>query len=546
MRMFMTERVFENLEMKYIFSRIEVYTPYGEVFKKKMCPYLTKDRAELETELKRIGIVLDCIEKHRYTFVEMRNIFKTVKDLRGSFQRIKENQTLSTVELFEIKSFVNILSNLDNLLNTLKWELADKLKVITIPAIRELLDPQNNGINTFYIYDEYSVQLRETRENIRNIEAELNRRRADIREKIQQELKLSLRPNGEITINKTNRELLEIIQSYRELVYSAETYMNITYKIRTTEYEDEMIKFIEDLREVEEEEERKVRRFLTCEIKKHIEILDFNADAIGGLDLLIAKAYMAIGMKGVCPRITSHAMLNIAEGRHIKIEDNLRKQGKNFTAITVSLKMGVTCITGANMGGKTICLKLIGLLTAMAQYGLFVPAESMEFSLNDYIFLSMGDQQSADMGLSTFGAEIAGIREILERADERGLILVDELARGTNPAEGFAISKAMLNYLKKKSAITVITTHYDGLTEDDSIRHLQVRGLSQVDYDRLIKEISLGSTGIDQVHQYMDYRLIEADNRNTVPRDAINIARLMGLQEEILQEAQTYLNRQPS
>ena len=373
-----------------------------------------------------------------------------------------------------------------------------------------------------------------------------NRRRANTREKIQEELKLSLRPNGEITINKTNRELLEIIRSYRELVYSAETYMNITYRIKTTDDEDEMIKFIEDLREVEEEEERKVRRFLTDEIKKHIETLDFNADAIGSLDLLVAKAYLAMGMKGVCPRITSQEMVSIVGGRYIKIEDSLRKQGKSFTAITVKLKMGVTCITGANMGGKTICLKLIGLLTAMAQYGLFVPAESMEFSLRDYIFLSMGDQQSADMGLSTFGAEILGIRGILERAEERGLILVDEMARGTNPAEGFAISKAILNYLKKRAAISVITTHYDGLTEDESIRHLQVRGLAQVDYDRLRNEMSLGSTGIEQVHQYMDYRLIEVCNRDTVPRDAINIARLMGLQEEILQEAQTYLNRQPS
>jgi len=542
----MTERVFENLEMKYIFSRIAVYTPYGETFKKRMCPYLIKDRVELEAELKRIGIVIHYIEKYRYTFVEMRSVFKTVKDLRGSFQRIRENQTLSTVELFEIKGFVNMLNNLDSLLNTLKWELADKLKVIPIPAIRKLLDPQNNGISTFYIYDEYSKQLRETRENIRNIEAELNRRRANTREKIQEELKLSLRPNGEITINKTNRELLEIIRSYRELVYSAETYMNITYRIKTTDDEDEMIKFIEDLREVEEEEERKVRRFLTDEIKKHIETLDFNADAIGSLDLLVAKAYLAMGMKGVCPRITSQEMVSIVGGRYIKIEDSLRKQGKSFTAITVKLKMGVTCITGANMGGKTICLKLIGLLTAMAQYGLFVPAESMEFSLRDYIFLSMGDQQSADMGLSTFGAEILGIRGILERAEERGLILVDEMARGTNPAEGFAISKAILNYLKKRAAISVITTHYDGLTEDESIRHLQVRGLAQVDYDRLRNEMSLGSTGIEQVHQYMDYRLIEVRNRDTVPRDAINIARLMGLQEEILQEAQIYLNRQPS
>ncbi len=102
------------------------------------------------------------------------------------------------------------------------------------------------------------------------------------------------------------------------------------------------------------------------------------------------------------------------------------------------------------MGGKTVTLRLVGMLSAMAQMGLYVPAEAMEFSMRDFIFISMGDAQDADMGLSTFGAEIVKISDVVERADKDGLILIDELARGTNPKEGYAISKAIINYLKSK------------------------------------------------------------------------------------------------
>lgn len=135
------------------------------------------------------------------------------------------------------------------------------------------------------------------------------------------------------------------------------------------------------------------------------------------------------------------------------------------------------------------------------------------------------------------------MKEIIDRADERGLILVDELARGTNPMEGYAISKAILSYLKDKESITVITTHFDGLTEDHKIKHLQVKGLSEVDIRGLSEEITRDKAGIEQVHQYMDYRLVEVQGRNRVPRDAIKVARLMGLQEEILLHAQDYLDR---
>lgn len=194
------------------------------------------------------------------------------------------------------------------------------------------------------------------------------------------------------------------------------------------------------------------------------------------------------------------------------------------------------------MGGKTVTLKMVGVLVWMAQMGLFVPADKMTISLRDFIFVSIGDEQDVDLGLSTFGAEIIKVSEAVELSKGTGLILIDELARGTNPKEGYAISKALINRLKTTHSTTLITTHFDGLADAEDVTHLQVCGLQNVDFQRLRSEIDNPSIGMDILHEHMDYRLKVIHSPEEVPKDAIRIARLMGLNIEILEDAQDILS----
>ncbi len=529
--MFMSEDTAKKLDLDFVLDMVTVYTPYGKDLKKSMRPFTRDEKAGLMKELDRIAKIVELIEKQRYTFVEMRNYFKHMKDLRLTFKRVREESILSTTELFEIKLFVSVLNKLSISLNKLKWDIPDDLNITSISYLEELFDPQKTGTNTFYIYDEYSENLSRIRKEIREVDAEISKERKKVKNQVEKDLNIKLRPNGEITINKTNSELIEKFRHYELLAYGVETYMNITFKIKSTSRIDKLSSKLEGLRSLEEEEEYKVRQYLSREINKYIEIIDKNIEAIARLDLLIAKGYHAIGFKAVRPEITDESRIYIQEGRHIKVEQRLRQEGREFTPITLDLNKGVTCITGANMGGKTVALRLIGMLSAMAQYGMFVPAERMIFSLKDFIFFSMGDMQSTDMGLSTFGGEIVKIKEAIKRSDKKGLILIDELARGTNPKEGYAISKAIINYLREKETITVITTHFDGLADDQKVKHLQVMGLSIEDFEQVSQPL----------HYYMDYRLREIKDVKEVPKDAIKISRLMGLDEEILKNAEEIL-----
>src|SRR5699024_7718197 len=171
-------------------------------------------------------------------------------------------------------------------------------------------------------------------------------------------------------------------------------------------------------------------------------------------------------------------------------------------------------------------------LTAMAQFGLYVPAERIRLGLSKYIKTSIGDMQSTDSGLSTFGGEVKVVREAIERADEQGLILIDELARGTNPQEGYAISKAIVMHLLNKPAITLLTTHYDNVANTPDVLHLQVVGLSNLDFDKMEEEIR-ASDEMDIINKHMDYRLKVVEKSKEIPKDALNIARIMGLDDEI-------------
>jgi DNA mismatch repair ATPase MutS len=150
--------------------------------------------------------------------------------------------------------------------------------------------------------------------------------------------------------------------------------------------------------------------------------------------------------------------------------------------------------------------------------------------------------QSLDTGLSTFGSEISSMIEILKHCSSRGVILIDELARGTNPKEGYAISRAIVKYLKDSEAVTLFTTHFDGITMEDGVEHLQVRGLKDVDFDSLADKLRTEKAGINIVLQYMDYSLEKIEENHNVPMDAINIAKLMGLDDSILIYAEKMLN----
>ncbi len=538
----MIDNAAKHLDLDFILSRVLVHTPYGEDEKRSLRLFTPEECLQLQEELERIEKVTQLLGSHRYNIVEIRNQFKRVRNLSGTFNRLDSGEVLSVTELFEIKTLTNVFEQLAKLETALPWHFPDDLRIERLEPVEKLLDPENTGTGTFYIYEAYSETLGHIRQEIRRYEGRIQQERKGQKESLEASLGLKFRPGGDITVPKQDKELILRLGTVPELVYNSETYINITFRIRTTAAMDASESQIERLKGLEEEEEYRVRQELSLTLKAWVDGMIQNTSAIGKLDVLLAKAALAIGYNGVKPIIIDDGQISIQAGRHLKVAHALAREEKEFTPVSLEIKQGVTCITGANMGGKTVTLKLIGMLTLMAQMGFFVPAEKMVFTPRAFFFISVGDEQNTDKGLSTFGAEMQKIGRVLKDTGQHGLILIDELARGTNPKEGYAISKAILNYLKTQPVISVVTTHFDGLADDADILHLQVMGLSGINFETLRLGLNeAGTLGIDAVHQLMDYRLRVITGPEQVPKDAINISRLMGLDESILDEAKRIL-----
>ncbi len=543
---FLNEDGFEKLGGRFVLDRIQTQTPYGQQAKRSMAPFALVDREALEAHYQVIEELMLQIERHRYTFVELRNQFKKLKDLSGSLKRIEEDEPLSVPEIFEIKSMVLAMGEIESAMMALKWNIPSELVIKRLALVESLLDPEKQGVNTFYLYDAYSEALASIRRRIKDIDEEIRRIQKSKRLRLEDDLDIRIRPNGEITVSKESKALIEKLESCESLAYSAETYMNITFRVR----EDEAVVALqgkkEELIQDEDVESFKVREVLTAELKTSLEEIHANIEAIAKLDLYIAQSYFAAAFNCVRPEISDEPVLEIEDGRHPAVEERLRRESKIYKPVSVNIREGATCITGANMGGKTVTLKMTGLLVWMAQMGLFVPAESMRLNLRDFIFVSIGDEQDLDLGLSTFGAEIVKVSKAVELSSGKGLILIDELARGTNPKEGYAISKALIDTLKTRQSMTVITTHFDGLADAQDVKHLQVMGLGGVDFSKLKDRLDKGeasySLGMEILHELMDYKLKEIHSPQEVPKDAVRIAHLMGLSADVLDKANEILS----
>lgn len=533
---FLSDKNFKDLDLDFIFERLQVVTPYGQTIKKAQKPLGRDQWAMLEHRFNLLDAMMERFENHRYDVLELKATFKDIKQLSGTFDRLEAGETLSVTELFEMKHLALAMKRIGKAMDKLAWErtiVSHELKPVT--PILELLDPEGSGVSNFYIYSSYSQALYDIRLNMTVLEKKM---KTHMNEAVEALGKVGIKAtgNGEVRIRQNDHEHMKLAKESSLLYYRTDIPMYSLFKVK----DDAHIAYeMDQLKIKEEAEEYEVRKHLSSVLKTLLPLLRHNTQCIGEIDLLIAKAQFASAFHCVRPSFTRDDRLHIKGGRHLKVASGLEKEGKKFTPLDIDISANVSLVTGANMGGKTVTLRTIGQIVALAHYGYFVPCESAAIQPVDFIFVSVGDSQSVDMGLSTFGAEILEVGEMLTRISEKGLLLIDELARGTNPREGYAISKALIEHLQVGKSKAIITTHYDGLTQTKGTAHYQVNGLSNIDFEAIRHQIK--EKGMALLHEYMDYRLTKVDQEKAIPKEALRISEMMGLSAHIIERAKEIL-----
>ena len=366
--------------------------------------------------------------------------------------------------------------------------------------------------------DEASIGLRDVRRQKQNINA-------NIKEKFDELISNKSTQNAiqeRIITQRNDRYVIAVKTDFKGLIKGIEHDRSAT---GSTVYIEPLniVSLNNKLREYEAREREEIRKILlriTELVKtKKEEILEIK-EILERLDFIDAKTTYSVNKKCIVPKIINKEYLKLVEARHPLIDEN--------TVVPINFELGnpenIMLITGPNTGGKTVTLKVAGLLTIMALSGIPIPAnEKTEIGYFHNVLADIGDEQSLEQNLSSFSGHVSKIKDIIEHANSKSLVLMDELGSGTDPMEGAAFAMAIIDYLNKKHVTSIITTHYSE-----------------------VKAYAFNTTGIKSASMEFDvetlsptYRLLEG-----IPGEsnALIIARKYGISEEIIENAKSYIS----
>ena len=366
--------------------------------------------------------------------------------------------------------------------------------------------------------DEASIGLRDVRRQKQNINA-------NIKEKFDELISNKSTQNAiqeRIITQRNDRYVIAVKTDFKGLIKGIEHDRSAT---GSTVYIEPLnvVSLNNKLREYEAREREEIRKILlriTELVKtKKEEILEIK-EILERLDFIDAKTTYSVNKKCIVPKIINKEYLKLVEARHPLIDEN--------SVVPINFELGnpenIMLITGPNTGGKTVTLKVAGLLTIMALSGIPIPAnEKTEIGYFHNVLADIGDEQSLEQNLSSFSGHVSKIKDIIENANSKSLVLMDELGSGTDPMEGAAFAMAIIDYLNKKHVTSIITTHYSE-----------------------VKAYAFNTTGIKSASMEFDvetlsptYKLLEG-----IPGEsnALIIARKYGISEEVIENAKSYIS----
>ena len=469
----------ENIGFEFIKGKMLPATPFGAELVKSIRPFRKDERDILEVELSNLNKLSSNYEEVKSDINTIRRIFMQMKDVRGSIKFGRDN-TLSDIELFEIKILLMQLEKLKPVVERVSDELrlcGFFMEPVSIAV--DILDPDGRRIPTFSIYDEYSDTLKEIRKKKRDIELRM----------------------------QSDEALFEELKDKR---------LDITAK--------------------EEKEERRIREELSIKLRPYFDTVINNINTVARLDLLIEKHRVSKLYPSCLPQITKDTLI-LKDTTNPYICDILESKGLKFTPVSIEMGLGTTVLTGANMGGKSVTLKTVALNTYLALCGFFVYAVSASIPAFDEIIMISEESQSVAKGLSSFGAQIVELKNLLNEIENKFVFaILDEFARGTNPKEGESLVRGLVSLLNTKKTVSLLVTHFDHVAEL-SKSHYQVKGLQGVSEDKISSALLTKSDDdakITAISGFMNYGIFKVDKDAKPPKEALMICRLLGLQNELL------------
>lgn len=444
-------KYYKALELDKIISRVAEYT-LCEMAKKKLWQQPAAENAEQEQWfLSQTDAMTSLLLKNGNPR------FAPVGEIEGIVQRAVKGGTLSMGELLVC---AGVLRNFNSLS---KWYHLTEHDALPLDDLFYGMTPQpalekqltESILSPEEMADTASDGLYQVRTKIRQMESSIRDKLESITRnsnsaKYLQEAVVSIR-NGRFVVPVKAEYRQEVGGVIHDVSSSGATLF-----VEPTVVVEANAKIMQ-LRSQEAAEIERILQAFTAQIASMEQMLLFGYNCMLEIDILLAKAKLALAQNATMPQVTNQSWFCLNKARHPLIDPE--------KVVPVDIQLGkeydTMVITGPNTGGKTVTLKTAGLLCAMAQHGLLVPAQagSTVAFFEDYL-VDIGDEQSIEQSLSTFSGHIRNIVEILQKANTGTLVLLDELGAGTDPAEGAALAVSIIQQLRKAGAKIMGTTHY--------------------------------------------------------------------------------------
>ena len=386
--------------------------------------------------------------------------FGGICDIRDILKKIKLGSIADSEEILDILSTMYAMKNVKKFFKEMEIDVPLlKNRAVGIEILGNLEQQLNNAVDEHgSIRDDASIELQRIRRELRSSQAKIKEQIYNILHNANYQKYFQ----ESIVTMRNDRYVIPIKQEYRRefagLVHDQSS-------TAATVFIEPMsiVELNNDVRQLTIEENHEVQRILRIlsnAINKYNDVLYDNAEILAQLDVAFAKAKFAQQIDASEPILSREGYTNLRSARHPLIAVD--------KVVPINIEIGekykMLLVTGPNTGGKTVSMKTLGLISLMAQSGLYIPASiGSQIAIYQNIYADIGDEQSIEQSLSTFSAHMTHIVDILNKVEPDDLVLLDEIGAGTDPEEGSALAMAILERLLTTKVTTIATTHYSDL-----------------------------------------------------------------------------------
>lgn len=512
----------DNFETKIGFDKIR------ELLKGKCLSNLGEelvDEIRFISDFEKLKEDLALVDEFMYILRAMENFPTSYYfDLREALKRIRiEGRFLEVQELFDLKRSLDTIAGIVRFLKLAKEDQLPSMKrllsnVQVYPYVIERIDAILNKYGK--IKDNASPELARIRKELITKQSGVSKRLQSILKKAQDDGLVE--EDASVSI-RDGRAVIPISSAFKRKLNGIVHDESSTGKTSYIE-PAEVVELNNQIRELEYAEMREIVRVLTIfsnDIRPYLPDLMLAYDFLGKIDFIRAKALYATDINAIKPYMEDKCQLEWEGAAHPLLMVALRRENRKVVPLDITLtpKKHILLISGPNAGGKSVCLKTVGLLQYMLQCGLLIPVKANSVTgIFEKLFIDIGDEQSIENDLSTYSSHLMNMKFFLKNSNEKTLVLIDEFGTGTEPMLGGAIAESILAQLEQMKTFGVITTHYTNL-----------------------KHFASSAEGIENAAMMYDSAIMEPLFQLDIGKPgssfAFEIARKIGLPETILQSA---------